>query len=84
VVFHSWVLEPLAGLGGRPAVSHICQNRADMGHPAVVAAMEPKTIRHSKAEGVDVLLTGNRGAVMLLNQLPRRNPIPPATAFLFQ
>jgi hypothetical protein len=29
-------------LGGRPVVSHICQKRADMGHPALVAGMEPK------------------------------------------
>jgi hypothetical protein len=29
-------------LEGRPAESHICQNRADMGHPAVVAGIERK------------------------------------------
>jgi hypothetical protein len=33
---------PAAGLRGRPAESHICQNRADVGHPAVVAGLERK------------------------------------------
>ena len=30
-------------LRGRPVVSHICQNQADMGHPALVAGREPKS-----------------------------------------
>jgi len=33
---------PAAGLRGRTAESHICQKRADMGHPAVVAGLERK------------------------------------------
>jgi hypothetical protein len=39
---------PAAGLRGRPAVSHICQNRADMGHPAVVAGIRRKIAAASR------------------------------------
>ena len=38
------VVETLAGLRGRSAVSHICQNQADVGHPAVVRGQNPKPV----------------------------------------
>ena len=44
---------PAAGLRGRSAESHICQNRADMGHPAVVAGTERKK-RHRQVASVEM------------------------------
>jgi hypothetical protein len=45
---------PATDLWGRPAVSHICQNQADMGHPAFAAGIEPKCVsqcRGTRAHG---------------------------------
>ena len=45
---------PATDLRERPAVSHICQNQADMGHPAFAAGIEPKCVsqcRGTRAHG---------------------------------
>jgi hypothetical protein len=43
-VGHPWrAVGPVTCLRGRPAVSHIWQNRADMGHPAIGEGIEPKS-----------------------------------------
>jgi hypothetical protein len=53
---------PATGLRGRPAESHICQKRADMGHPAVVAWIERKK-RCRQVASIEMTATA-RGAAL--------------------
>jgi hypothetical protein len=80
------------GLRGRPAVSHICQNHADMGHPAFFAEIEPKPIArrnpglksdgpptNSRAFGVCIRPPGDCGedrAQKRVQNLPAARPAP--------